>query len=776
MNVRRLFRTNTVSRLFQFISFVLGTASVMAESPATISKGNGNAWKLHNEVVSLDVAFKDGRLALAYLTNLQAKVDYLAGQPPAPLFSHGIDGGWVTADDGGWTLAGATVSDIECYGQKWGQRLEISLSRSQPVAILTRQVFEIYNGRAALRYSSWVKNLTDHELTIQTSDVLSLNLPDNPHTLYAIDGVLNWQESKGGLTNGGRNALVRYDTGGGWFIIPENNWATCLEPGRAKAHSKDKLLGIFAWDGAKTVRVATNPKAVQLVLFPQEEVEYFAVNLGVFTGDAMDGRMAVAEHFRKRYKFHDTAHVLSTNDWQWKGKRTDANYRNIVIPKAAAAGFDRIHIDDFWYEPSDGVDPKGKWTDMPALCDFILANGMQPGHWFSLQGKVCTEGWGNGRDCADPANVDFKLKQMQDTLLGKYHTAWDQVDAGLLWKTDQQTAYSHPSDSVYRKILGMRRYMNTIALQHPGFIMQTTCEVDNPAGPGAGDSHGNQNVGLLHLADNGIAGMYRRTEYGDDVRDLFADVGMFPLEGMLSTWGEDGNAGAAWKDSPLWYYQFLLARHTSIYSWPGDWSPQSVAHLRVFNDWRNNPRIKAVLGELMRPVYNGPDWMKNEGPWCWMFTDELRTKALVFAINHLGLNKQNAFAAKLRWLDGTKTYLVEEITQTPGGDFTYVFRGEFAGARLQAEGMPVDLAAGAERCAAFWIQEKSGNQPQVLYADSAVTSYSPTGQVQGSPNATARLIIYKPDKHGVEELVIKLDAQGQATVTFDATPITPTTR
>ncbi|MEI6655024.1 MAG: hypothetical protein WCP45_09670 [Verrucomicrobiota bacterium] len=286
-----------MSRLFQFIGCVLGTASVMAESPATISKGNGNAWKLHNEVVSLDVAFKDGRLALAYLTNLQAKVDYLAGQPPAPLFSHGIDGGLVTADDGGWILAGATVSDIECYGQKWGKRLEISLSRSQPVAILTRQVFEIYNGRAALRYSSWVKNLTDHELTIQTSDVLSLNLPDIPHTLYAIDGVLNWQESKGGLTNGGRNALVRYDTGGGWFIIPENNWATCLEPGRAKAHSKDKLLGIFAWDGAKTVRVATNPKAVQLVLFPKEEVEYFAVNLGVFTGDAMDGRMAVAEHY-----------------------------------------------------------------------------------------------------------------------------------------------------------------------------------------------------------------------------------------------------------------------------------------------------------------------------------------------------------------------------------------------------------------------------------------------------------------------------------------------
>ena len=749
--------------------FTFGDA-LAAEQPAAISKTAGNSWKLYNEVVSLTIEFKDGRLAFRSLTNQQAKVDYLAGQASVPLFSHVIDGGVVTADDGGWTLAGTSVSDIECYGKMWGKRLEISLKRSQPVAILTRQVLEIYDGLAAVRYSSWVKNLTDHKVTIQTSDVLSLNLPDKAHTLYAIEGVLNWTATKGGLTNGGRNALVRYDTGDGWFMIPENNWATCLVPGRAQAHSKDKLLGLFVWDGAKTVRVASNPKAVQLVLFPQEEVEYFAVNLGVFTGDAMDGRMAVAEHFRKRYKFHDTAHVLSTNDWQWKDKRTDAHYRNIVIPKAKAAGFDRIHIDDFWYEPSDGVDPKEKWTDMPALCDLILTNGMKPGHWFSLQGKICTEGWGNGRDCADPANVDFKLKQMQETLLGKYHTAWDQVDAGLLWKTGEETAYSHPSDSVYRKILGMRRYMNTIAHQHPDFIMQTTCEVDNPAGPGAGDSHGNQNVGLLHLADNGIAGMYRRTEYGDDVRDLFADIGMFPLEGMLSTWGEDGNAGAAWKDSPLWYYQFLLARHTSIYSWPGDWSPQSVAHLRVFNDWRNNPRIKAVLGELMRPVYNGPDWMKNEGPWCWMFTDEGRTKALVFAINHLALNKKNAFAAKLRWLDGSKTYLVQEITQTPNGDFAYAFRGEFAGVRLQSEGIPVDLAAGVERCAAFWIQENSGNQPQVLYADSAVTSYGKTGQVQGIPNATTRLLIYNPDKKCVEELAIKLDSQGQATVKMKVTP------
>lgn len=757
------------------LAVLCNTGISFAGEPAVIEATFDGGWKLQNEAVTLKVQFNHGKLTLGAFKNRKAGLDYLAGQADLPLFTQVINGSKVAANDGSWTLGKTSISDIELYGKKWGKQLEVTLSRAVPVSLTTRQIFEIYNDSGSVRYSSFVKNETKNKMTISASDVLSLNLPDKPHSLYFIRGVLNWQETKGSLSNGGRNVLVRYESGDGWFVVPENNWATCLEPGKAKAHSKDKLLGIFVWDGDQTVRVATNPKAVQLVLFPQEEVEYFAVNFGVFTGDAIDGRMAAAEHLRQRYKFYDTSHVLSVNDWQWGGcggKRTDANYRDIVIPNAKAAGFDRIHIDDFWYEPSDGVDPKRKWTDMPALCDLIITNGMKPGHWFSLQGKICTEGWGNGRDCADPANVDFKLKQMRETLLGKYHTAWDQVDAGLLWKTDQETAYSHPSDSVYRKILGMRRYMNTIAHQHPDFIMQTTCEVDNPAGPGAGASRGNQNVGLLHLADNGIAGMYRRTEYGDDVRDLFADVGMFPLEGMLSTWGEDNNMAAAWKNSPLWYYQFLLARHTSIYSWPGDWSPQSIAHLRIFNDWRNNPRIKAVLGELMRPVYNGPDWMRNEGPWCWMFTDERRTKALVFAINHLGLNKQNAFDAKLRWLDGGKTYLVQEITQTPFGDFTYVFRGEFAGARLQTEGLPVDLEAGVERCAAFWIQEKTGNKPQVLYADSAVTSYSQSGHVQGNPSATARLIVYKPAKGGVEELAVKLDAQGQATVTFDATTVT----
>ena len=49
-------------------------------------------------------------------------------------------------------------------------------------------------------------------------------------------------------------------------------------------------------------------------------------------------------------------------------------------------------------------------------------------------------------------------------------------------------------------------------------------------------------------------------------------------------------------------------------------------------------------------------------------------------------------------------------------------------------------------------------------------------RVQGTPNTTERLIIYKPGKNGVEGRTIKLDAQGRTTVTFDATTITSTTR
>lgn len=359
----------------------------MADDSAVIKTVARNSWKLQNEVVSLALEFKGGKLTVGSMKNLEAGVDYLAGSPAVPLFTHIINGAAVTADDGGWTLADAAISDIELYGKKWGRRLEVTLSRNTPVLFQVRQIFEVYNGRAGLRLYSYLKNPGKNEVTISESSVAAFGFPDKPHHLNYIEGKLKWVESTGSLTNGGRNCIGRYDTGDGWVVVPENNWATCLAGGKKQGDQRHKLMSIQAFVDKDVVRVVTNPESIQLVLMPGEDVEYFSVNLGVFKGTAMDGRMAVSEHLRMRFKFHDPSRFLSTNDWQWHGWRTDANYRNIVIPAARDAGFDRIHIDDFWYAPEDSTDPKGNWTDMPALCDLIIKNGMKPGHWFSLQGK-----------------------------------------------------------------------------------------------------------------------------------------------------------------------------------------------------------------------------------------------------------------------------------------------------------------------------------------------------------------------------------------------------
>jgi hypothetical protein len=774
LNVLRNYVTNGLACI------LLPAVMACAAEPAAITR-NGDTWTLHNHAMAATVSFSTGKVSLTSLYNSEANTDYLKGQAAAPLFSWVIDGKTVTADDGGWALTDATTGPIDFYGTNWGQRLEVTLSRTTPVPFSTRQVFEIYNGPAGIRCFSYLKNGTDKPLAIGASDILSLNLPDRPHQLHYVTGNLKWNVGVGGVHRVGRNAIAVYDTGDGWYVLPENNWATSLAPGGSKGNPAEKLLYIYAWDNESTVRVSTNPNAVQLTLFPHEEVEYFSTDLGVFKGDAMDGRMAVAEHLRSRFKYHDPAHILSTNDWQWGngwGRRSDKNYRDVVVPKAQAAGFDRVLIDDGWYAPDDSTIPSGHWTDMGSLSQYINDHNLKTGYWFSLQGRFCSRGWGEGRDAADPANIDFKLRQMEDELIGKYHSSWDQVDAGLLWKTDAQTPYSHPGDSVYRKILGMKRYMNTIAHKYPDFIMQTTCEIDNPGGA-ATHGEGAQNVGLIQLPDNGIMGMFRRSEYADDVRDLFAAVGLFPLEGMLSTHGEDGVSASAWQDSPVWYYQFLLARHTMIYSWPGDWSAESVAHLRVFNDWRKNPRFEVVLNEVMRPVYNGPDIVKNEGPWCWMFTDEAKSKALVFAINHRELNENNAFAAKLRWLDTAKTYLVHEVTMTNDGRFAYVYRGQYAGRQLVNGGLAIDLDDRPEPCAAFWIQEKTSDGPQLLYADAAVTHYSekPAGPmllvgIEGTANGSADLFVLKPAANGVEKRNVKLDPSGRAIAQFDANTIT----
>ncbi|MCX6877637.1 MAG: hypothetical protein NTW21_28080 [Verrucomicrobia bacterium] len=53
----------------------------------------------------------------------------------------------------------------------------------------------------------------------------------------------------------------------------------------------------------------------------------------------------------------------------------------------------------------------------------------------------------------------------------------------------------------------------------------------------------------------------------DNVKDMFNVIGMFPLEGMLETYGED-RQDDVWRAKSGWFYEWLLGRHTSIYYLP----------------------------------------------------------------------------------------------------------------------------------------------------------------------------------------------------------------
>jgi hypothetical protein len=285
------------------------------------------------------------------------------------------------------------------------------------------------------------------------------------------------------------------------------------------------------------------------------------------------------------------------------------------------------------------------------------------------------------------------------------------------------------------------------------------------------------------IGENGQAGAYKRTDGASgfaniqaNLRDAMNYIGLLPLEACVQVHGEDANDPWPAMFTPQACYASLLGGCSTYYSDVRRWAPEQRKFLRQFNDWRKNPRMGALLRAVAHPLATGED---NQGPYAWSYTSARRGQALLLAVG-FGSAPAN-LAPRLRTVEPSKTYLVEEITQTPDGDYAYAYRGEFTGARLKAEGLPIDLDAGVERCSAFWIQEQAGAGPQVLYADAAVLSYQEkssaaglTVEVQGRPKAAARLIAFKPGKSAVENRAIVLDAQGRATVTFNPMAITQT--
>ena len=733
----------------------LQAASLSGTSPAAIAK-SGTAWKLENDALKSVVSFANGRIDMTSFYNKAAETEYLTGPGSRCLFSYDVNGSAIAANDGGWSFISDTISDISLYGKSWGKQLSIVISRTTPVNIRIKLVFEIYHGPAGLRYSTFLKNNSDAEQTVRSSDIIALNFPNAAHTTWWVSSAMNWQTNTGSPGQPARCCFVRYDTGDGWSINPENNRCTSLAPGGYKGDDAHPFLHINAWKEIDNVKVYTDTQAVQLVLFPREEMEYFATNLEVFKGDKWDARIAVAEHLRQRFKFI-SPRVYSLNDWDWfsSGRRTDSYYRDTVTPIAVAAGFDEIHVDDQWNGKGttfvmDEVTPLDSFTkDLPALASYIESKGLKLGLWFSPTGG----GWGGGRDIADPAQIAIKQRQFEDTLVGKYKANWTQLDLGILWKNAEVTPYSHPSDNVYRKSVNLRNYCNYFAHKYPGIMMQPTCEVDN------GDPN-NKTFSLHAFPDNGAC-----AHAPFDVRTTFNTIGIFPLEGEFKGFNN------AWKTHTDWLYESLMVRHNSYYQSLDGFTTAIQQQFRRFNDWRKNPRIQPVLNELLRPVYSGPD-DNNGGPFSWMYVDRSKSKAIVIGLGDINTSTPS-ITAPLRWLDPAKTYLIEDITLLDNGTWSYAFKGKAIGAQLAAPGLPIALSEAPSRAKAYWLQELAPAPLQVLYADAAVSAYAESRagntlkvDLKGNPGASATVICYKTVANATESKSVTLDASGCGAVAF----------
>ncbi|MGZ5543212.1 MAG: discoidin domain-containing protein [Limisphaerales bacterium] len=528
---------------------------------------------------------------------------------------------------------------------------------------------------------------------------------------------------------------------------------------------------IDAWKETSNVKVYTNPKAVQLVLFPKEEVEYFSVNLTVFKGDMWDGRKAAAQHLRQRFKYRDPSRILSVNDWFYSdhgSNRPESYLRSAVVPALKEMGFDTLQMDALWSTTRDTVVPNAETftTNLPAFAHWVNSQGLNIGYWISLTGAK----WGRGRDLADPATIRLREKQMEEVVIPLYHIKWQQIDSGELFKNDNVTTYSHPSDSVYRKFLNFKSYCNYISHKYPDILIRETSEFENLFKGGSSC--------LMGINDNTISGNFWGSNGGMEgvpmfAKDLFSYFGEYPAEGMF------GYVGPLKFDASVaQMYQWLTARDIDIYTDPDLFSAEDIARVRKFTDWIHNPRIKSLLNEMACPTASSGTFEKLAAPYLWMFVNQAKDKALLIGTT---AESAPALTANLRWLDSSKTYLLEDISLYNDGVVRYAFNGKKTGAELKAPGFTVNFANSGSLAKAFWIQELTTNQAQVLYADDKIKSFSEhwTGtslvvKVKGIANNTGAIVVYKSSVADTEVKPVILDAAGEGVITFDSSSVTGT--
>jgi hypothetical protein len=736
-----------VSMCFTGIPFVKNGGIPSASAANSIITKSGNTWTLENDVMKAVVSFANGSIQLTSFYNKEAGKEYLTGSGNQYLFYYNYGGSDLYANDGGWTLGTDSIADISKFSTNWGKSLEIPITRVSPQNITITLKFEMYNGRSGIKYSNFIKNNASTEKTITNSDIIALNLPNDAHTLYYVPNMA-WYSTSGSLApNAGRNSITVYNTGDGWGLQPEMNWKTEGAPNRLP------FAGINAWSGITNVKVSTNNEALQLVLFPNEQFEYISVNMTVFKGDIIDGKMAVEEHFRKRFKYNNVTSIFTTNDWDYLSKRTDAFFRNTVVPKAVQAGLDMVMVDDFWNTTRDTTTATSSFTsNLASLTDYIVSQGLRFGLWFSMTG----DNHDLGRDLADPANIEYKRSQVEDIMIPQYHLSHQMIDLTEFWPNTAATTTSHPGDSVYRKNVLVRNYMNDLVSRHPEFIGKLTSEVD------IYPTQGDRNNGLLHISDNGF--LSANGGVGTSLKIGMDSFGYLPMNSVYY----GGNPSGKVED----YYSYMLARVIKFNTDPSGWSTTGMNSLKKFNDWRKNPRIKALTEQTTRPLYAGPNF-DTAGPYAWMYTPDDKSKALVIATAAGETAAATDVTLNLRWLDSSKTYLVEDITMDDGGTSSYIYKGKFTGDQLKSPGLSVNLAENTSKGKAFWIQEDNGSSMQVLYADEKITSYTQTAgtssltvNVNGTANSTGKVIVFDrtANKPVISDVTIGSGGTGSVTI------------
>lgn len=787
-------------RLFLSFAFVCCNVVFAIEKRADIvyaETEGGRCWSLENEVIKLDVCQRlDGSLVMNSFYNKEAGVDYLQGTT-ARLFDFNGQflpqselSGWMNADtfalksdEGNWVYESHEVTDIflsSALQTVVGKQLMLSVSREN---VGLKLFFELYDGRGGVRYQAVVQNRrTDAKMLIEQADVISIPFPNAPHNLHYVTNI-EWTSTTGNVEEapvyskgkGVAKCFINlYDTQDGWYMAPEVNWKTQYGPEKPADEGYEYMhrsfAGLTAWaGGTNDIKVSTHPESFQLVLFPEEEFEYIAVNMTVFKGDIVDAKMAVEEHLRKRFRYHDTSTTFVVNDWDWftQGLRTEEFFRTVAVPKTLEAGYEMIMFDDGWNNLNaagngldnsdlsrDPVEPDARvTTDMIGFTQYIADQGLLFGLWYSNSG----DNHNKGHDLASDSVLKEKQQKIE-YMINNYHMAHQAVDLTQYWQNVEETSYSHPSDNVYRKMVLTRNMMNELVDRYPQYVVKVTSELD------IYPTQGDRNVDLLHLTNNG---WITTTGAGSAAQSAGLLFGHMPL---ASGYVGGGNPTGKMVD----HYASMSARNVKVAQCPKDWDENGIRIMAKFNAWRHAERIRKLTNGIMRPVYFGrgwdsptaSEWNLGQGPYVWMFVDEQKTHALLIGTTDgkdLGIGNKYS----LRWLDENKTYLIEDITLDDTGIVTYNFIGRYTGSELKNEGLSIEFFRNTSGGKAFWIEEYLGDEKQVVYADEHVKSYTAdmSGkqlniEATGEPAGTAKMVVYGKTEDDAMIIDVKFDDTG----------------